>query len=105
MRLIPVLSLLLIASASRVWAQSPSTHTITIEGMKFNPESLEVKSGDTIVWINKDFFSHTATAEKKSFDSGEIKADASWKHVMSTKGAFLYKCTLHPTMKGSLTVK
>lgn len=84
----------------------PTTHTITIEGMKFIPETIEVKSGDTVVWVNKDIFPHTATSsDKTSFDSGVIVAGASWQMVLTTKGNFPYICTLHPTMLGAVTVK
>ncbi len=82
-----------------------ATHTVIIEGMKFIPEAVTVKTNDTVIWVNKDFFPHTATTEKKEFDSGEIKAGASWKHVVKSKGYFTYVCSLHQTMKGSLTVK
>ncbi|MCM2280261.1 MAG: cupredoxin family copper-binding protein [Bdellovibrionaceae bacterium] len=95
-----IVSVLLVCAEFAIAA----THTITIEGMKFDPATLTVKRGDTIVWVNKDFFPHTATSENKAFDSGEIKAGASWKRVVDTKGSFTYVCTLHPTMKGSLTV-
>ena len=39
------------------------THTITIEGMRFQPEVLTVSPGDTIVWVNKDIVPHTATSK------------------------------------------
>lgn len=85
--------------------EKKTQHTIVIEGMKFTPASLEVAVGDTVVWINKDFFPHTATASNKLFDSGEIKANTSWKHVLRKKGEVAYTCTLHPMMKGAITVK
>ena len=81
------------------------THTIVIAGMKFVPEALTVKTGDTVVWVNKDFFPHTATAEDRSFDSGDIATDKSWKYVATKKGTLSYICTLHPTMKATLVVK
>jgi plastocyanin len=81
------------------------THTVTIEALKYSPPTLEVKSGDTIVWRNKDPFPHTVTAENRSFDSGEIAADHSWKFTARQPGTYPYVCTLHPTMKGSLVVK
>ena len=40
----------------------PATHTVTMEAVSFKPESLTVKAGDSIVWVNKDPFPHTATA-------------------------------------------
>jgi plastocyanin len=80
-------------------------HTVTIEGMRFQPDALTVSRGDTIVWVNKDLVPHTATSKAGSFDSKTILADKSWKHTMRTKGTFAYICTLHPTMKGMLRVR
>ena len=82
-----------------------TTHTVVIAGMKFVPETLMVKAGDTVVWVNKDFFPHTATAQDRSFDSGDIATNNSWKYVATKTGTFSYICTLHPTMKATLIVK
>ena len=81
------------------------THTVVIVGMKFEPESLTVKRGDAIVWVNKDFFPHTATAQGRAFDSRDIVTNKNWKYVANKEGTFPYICTLHPTMKGTLIVK
>lgn len=81
------------------------THTVIIEGMKFVPETLTVKSGDSVVWANKDLFPHTATSEEGGFDSQQIAANESWRHTFGKKGEFPYVCTLHPTMKAAITVK
>ncbi|QQJ99253.1 cupredoxin domain-containing protein [Burkholderia ambifaria] len=81
-----------------------TTHRITIEGMRFNPASVTVARGDTIVWVNKDLVAHTATAAGL-FDSHEIRPDASWTYVANTPGRHAYICTFHPTMKATLTVK
>ena len=83
----------------------PTTHTVTIEGMRFQPDALAVSRGDTIVWVNKDLVPHTATSKAGSFDSKTIQVDKSWKYTMRTKGTFAYICTLHPTMKGTLRVR
>jgi plastocyanin len=82
-----------------------STHIITIENVKFNPETLTVRRGDHIVWVNNDLFPHTATARNRSFDSGSIAAGASWTYVMKSAGQVDYVCTLHPTMKGHLSIR
>jgi plastocyanin len=82
-----------------------ATHTVTIEGMVFVPATLEVQRGDTIVWVNRDLFPHTATARDRSFESREIAAGASWKHVANSPGRFAYICSLHPTMKATLVVE
>ena len=38
----------------------PRTHTVTIDGFRFQPERLTVARGDRIVWVNKDVVPHTA---------------------------------------------
>jgi plastocyanin len=80
-------------------------HTVTIENLQFTPQALTVRRGDRIVWVNKDLFPHTATADGKVFDSGTIAANASWSYVASRPGEYSYGCTFHPTMKATLTVR
>lgn len=79
-------------------------HTILIEGVKFTPESLTVNRGDVVVWVNKDPFPHTATAQAGAFDSGSIPVGKSWKFTTTRSGTFFYLCTLHTTMTGVLVV-
>lgn len=85
---------------------TPTTHTVTMVGMKFHPESLTVAAGDIVVWVNKDVVAHTATSSKAGvFDSNMIAPDTSWTFTVRTKGDFAYSCTYHPTMKGTLRVE
>jgi plastocyanin len=83
----------------------PTTQTVVIEAVRFDPQELTVKVGDTIVWINHDPFPHTATAVGKKFDSHEIAAGRSWKYTARRAGVFAYACSLHPTMLGTLRVE
>lgn len=83
----------------------PRTHTVVVEGMKFEPETLTVKAGDTIVWVNKDLFPHSATASNSTFDSQVIAAGASWRYTPKKKGEVAYTCIFHPTMKAHIVVK
>jgi plastocyanin len=85
--------------------RAPKTHTVTIENFRFQPESLTVARGDTVVWINKDVVPHTATAKGGAFDSQVIQAEKSWRLTVRKKGDFTYLCTLHPTMTAMLRVK
>jgi len=87
-----------------VAADPPRTHEVIIEGLKFVPETLVVHSGDVVVWKNKDFFPHTATAAG-GFDSGPIEAGKSWRFVAKKPGVYPYICSLHTTMKGTLRVE
>ena len=81
------------------------THTVTIEGMRFDPADVTVRTGDTIVWVNKDLFAHTATADGGTFDSKSIDPGGSWQLTPRTAGELAYICALHPTMKAMVRVK
>ena len=83
---------------------APQTHTVIIDGMQFKPEAITVRHGDRVVWHNKDLVPHTATA-KGIFDSHTLVAGGSWTYVARKAGTVPYICTLHPTMKGTLTVQ
>jgi plastocyanin len=93
------------ATGAAAGAAKPVTHTVTIEGASFAPAQLTVTVGDSIVWVNKDPYAHTATSEAGGFDSGEIAPGKSWKYTAKKAGDFPYACTIHPSMKGTLHVK
>lgn len=98
-------ALTLLAALSLGAVAASTTHTVVIADMKFSPESLTVKSGDTIVWVNKDFFPHNARAQDGSFGSPDLGTNKNWRYVASKPGTFAYVCTLHPTMKATVTVR
>lgn len=85
--------------------RSPAAHTVVIENMQFSPASLKIRSGERIVWVNKDLFPHTATSASKQFDSGSIEPTGSWSFTPRKAGSYPYGCSFHPTMKGTITVQ
>jgi plastocyanin len=85
-------------------ADGTATQTVLIEAVTYKPGSLTVKRGDRIKWINKDPFPHTVTAPG-SFDSHSIAAGGTWTYVARRTGTFVYGCTLHVNMSGSLQVQ
>jgi plastocyanin len=106
--LLPCFCLLIIVAVGCNKAHSkksrPATHTVVISGMQFHPDSLNVAKGDTVKWINKDIVTHNVTEYPgKKWTSGPITPGASWKKVI-THG-FNYFCSIHPNMKGKITVK
>lgn len=81
------------------------SQVVVIEQMRFAPAELTVHRGDEVVWINRDLFPHTASADGHAFDSGSIAPQASWHYVARERGRFPYSCTFHPTMHGTLNVQ
>ena len=85
-------------------AAGPATHEVVIQGLRNVPETLKVRRGDVVVWVNKDPFPHTVTAAGV-FDSGSIGAGKSWRYTARRAGVHRYVCTLHSNMSGVLEVE
>jgi plastocyanin len=78
---------------------------VTIRLVKFSPETIEVKTGQTVEWTNDDLTPHTVTSQGAGdLNSGSIDAGASWRHTFTQAGSFPYYCTFHPEMKGTILV-
>ena len=92
------------APAGAAAADPPRRHEVVIQGLLYVPETLTVRPGDVVVWVNKDPFPHTVTAAGV-FDSGSIAAGKSWRFTAKKPGTHSYLCTLHTTMKGTLRVE
>ncbi|HEV3093067.1 MAG TPA: plastocyanin/azurin family copper-binding protein [Solirubrobacteraceae bacterium] len=78
-------------------------HEITIE-----PDTLRVKVGSTIEWINEDPVEHNVTSEPgapSKISSGNFGEGHSFRFTVTKPGIIHYKCTNHPaTMNGTIEV-
>jgi plastocyanin len=77
---------------------------VSIKGFAFNPKSLTVAAGTTVVWTNNDKVAHTSTSDTGIWDSGHIQPGKTFSHTFATAGTFSYHCNIHPSMKGSIVV-
>ena len=98
--LAPAAALLLLLAPPA--AAAPRTHTIVMEKMKFGPTP-GVKVGDTVLWVNRDMFRHTATAKNGAFNI-DLAPGAKGKTVIRTTGEIVFICKYHPGMRGVLRV-
>lgn len=79
-----------------------ATIQVTIDKLVFSPVTVEAKVGDTIEWVNKDVFAHTATV-KGGWDV-MIRPKKSASLTLKAAGAVDYFCRFHPNMQGRLVV-
>lgn len=74
--------------------------------MTFQPGVLEVRQGDTVVWVNRDMVPHTATASAKpAWTTGTLFQGQRGQYVVRDRGETGYFCELHPVMEGKLIVR
>ena len=93
----------LLLSAARAAAAPARVHTVVMDDMAFGPAPTGVRVGDTILWVNRDMFRHTATARDGSFDV-DLTPGQSGRTVLRTAGTIRYLCRFHPAMTGQVTV-
>jgi|GEM_PF-2834363 plastocyanin len=80
-----------------------TTHTVLIQGMKFDPENLKVNKGDLVIWINKDIVPHDVTETDNNWTSGILKPGDKWSKKITEKTS--YFCSIHVVMKGKVSVE
>ncbi len=93
-------------------SQNGNSVTVEIKDFSFNPASLAINIGDTVTWVNKDsaphrvvFSSSPSGSSQTEFDSLNIATGGTASHKFATAGDYSYYCSIHPSMKGSITVK
>jgi plastocyanin len=85
--------------------EAEATDKVAIKDFQFKPATVEVKVGTTVTWTNEDGFAHTATADDKSFDTGNLDKGQTGTATFEKAGTFKYICTIHNSMVGTVIVK
>jgi plastocyanin len=90
---------------------SPKTVQVQIVDFAFNPKDVSINTGDTVMFVlNSGTYTHTATAEDGSFDSGTSfsKPGGTFSHTFTQLNTTVnYHCNTHwhtNGMQGSITV-
>jgi plastocyanin len=79
---------------------------IEIKDFAFNPQTLKVKSGEKITWINRDEEPHTVVSVEKQFKkSNALDTDQEFSITAGEPGTYTYFCSVHPKMTGTIVVE
>jgi plastocyanin len=97
-----LLVVLFTATLTAASVSAQKTVDVSIQGFAFNPASVQISTGDTVKWTNMDSVDHTVTGS--TFNSGMIHTGQSFEFRFTTPGVFDYHCSIHPSMKGTVTV-
>ena len=78
---------------------------IEIKDFAFNPQTLKVKSGEKITWVNRDEEPHTVVSVEKQFKkSSALDTDQEFTITAGAPGTYTYYCSVHPKMTGTIVV-
>jgi plastocyanin len=92
----------------------PLGSSAATSGAGYEPATITVSPGATVVWDNQDNALHTATSGNPDtstpdgkFDTGLVGANQQSKPVTipTEPGDYTYFCTLHPFLVGTVTVQ
>jgi plastocyanin len=83
-----------------------SGQQVEMRDIQFQPETIRVRTGETITWINRDAVQHDVVnveegQEPKSelFNEGQT-----YEWTPTEAGTVEYLCTVHPNMRGTVEV-
>ncbi len=82
--------------------QSGTTQEVSISDFAFDPPTLSVQQGTTVVWTNKDSVPHSIVGD--NFSSTALNPGESYSYTFTSGGSFAYKCSFHPQMKAYVIV-
>lgn len=99
-----IFSLLSITSGCTKTSDIPGANEVFMQGTAFTPSTITVSAGTTITWTNNDGMVHNVTSNTGIFSSGTINPNQTFSQLFSVAGTFPYKCTIHPTMTGTVIV-
>jgi plastocyanin len=80
-----------------------ATIQISMQNLEIMPAAASAKVGDTVEWVNKDIFVHTATARNGDWDV-TLPPKKTVRLVLKKAGTVDYFCRFHPNMRATLTI-
>jgi plastocyanin len=81
--------------------------TVNMVAIAYKPETIHVREGGRVTWVNKDKVAHTVTQGDElynDFNSGNIDPGKTYERKFPKAGKIGYRCTIHPNMEGTIFV-
>ena len=86
--------------------ETTSSVTVSMKNFVFNPQTLNIKAGTKVIWINNDNVDHTVTSDTEGiFDSGTMSPGESFSFTFNNLESVNYHCNFHRMMKGIVIVQ
>ncbi len=93
---------IMMAGAGALWA---AEQVVEIRDYKFQPQTVRIKPGDSVRWINREKrTSHSVLFPGSLLESERLFPDESWTRRFDAAGSYSYRCGPHPEMSGQIEV-
>ena len=70
----------------------------------FFPETITIKEGETVTWVNKETYGHDAVSDTGLFRSPRMATGEKYSYTFTKAGTYTYICGIHPFMHGTVIV-
>jgi plastocyanin len=71
----------------------------------FEPATITIPKGAQVVWTNASDAPHSVTSDTNAFGTtSNLSTNQTFMKIFNTAGTYTYHCTIHPYMKGTITV-
>jgi plastocyanin len=78
--------------------------TVVVKDIAFKPSKVRVAVGGKVTWKFDDGTTpHNVVANDESFKS-DVETTGTFEQSFEEPGSYKYTCTIHPAMKGTVTV-
>lgn len=75
---------------------------VIIENYGFNPRTVEIKQGQSVIWENRDPMAHTVKGP--GFESKALMSKNKFHYTFNQIGTYNYLCTKHDSEEGQVVV-
>jgi amicyanin len=84
------------------------TIDVDIKSFAFDPKTIAITKGDTVVWANMDAAPHRVISDvgsaKDVLDSPILAKGDTYSYTFNELGTYAYHCAIHISMKGKIIV-
>lgn len=103
------LALAACSSGGEQAAPTSAPSAVEIKLFSFKPSPIEVRTGATVRWTQRDNTMHTVTsgtpgAADGRFQSANLAEGATFGFTFTSAGSFPYFCSIHDSMRGEVRV-
>jgi manganese oxidase len=98
------------SAAAAAPAPAANSASVQIKLFRYQPDTLTVAPGTTVVWTNQDDIAHTVTSGTPDKPGGPLDGNldgqgTTYSYKFDTAGEYPYYCTHHNSMVGTIIVK
>lgn len=77
---------------------------ILIRRNTYVPDTMTVKIGDTVTWINEETYGHDVKSDDGLFRSPKMATGEKFSYTFMKEGTYTYICSIHPFMRAQIIV-